>query len=109
YTAFSTLVFGTPTPVSGRVKALGAPGDNIDQLWGFLKIGRFDGRPLWFGAAGLVMVVLALISRRWQASRPLGRLMGMTLALVVGQAILVAYQVLSTSFTFVFPWYHYQL
>ena len=103
------IVFGTATPVSGQTKALGAPGDNIQQLWGFLKLGQLEGRRLWLGAAGLVIVGLAVITMRWRASRPLSRLMAMTLALVVGQAILVAYLVTSTSFMFPFSWYHFQL
>ena len=74
------IVFGTATPVSGQTKALGAPGDNIQQLWGFLKLGQLEGRRLWLGAAGLVIVALALITMRWRASRPLSRLMAMTLA-----------------------------
>jgi hypothetical protein len=109
YLAINELVFGTATPVSGQTKALGAPGDNIDQLWGFLQLGQFEGRRLWLGAAGLAIVTLAVITRRWRATRPLGRLMAMTLALVVGQVILVTYLVLSTSFMASFAWYHYQV
>ena len=109
YVAMNEIVFGTATPVSGQTKALGAPGDNIQQLWGFLKLGQLEGRRLWLGAAGLVIVGLALVTMRWRASRPLSRLMAMTLALVVGQAVLVAYLVTSTSFVFPFSWYHYQL
>jgi hypothetical protein len=109
YLAINEVVFGTATPVSGQTKALGAPGDNIDQLWGFLQLGQYEGRRLWLGAVGLAIVALAAVTRRWQATRPLGRLMAMTLALVVGQAILVTYLVLSTSFMASFAWYHFQV
>jgi len=109
YMAINTVVFGTATPVSGQTKALGAPGDNFNQFWGFLELGQYEGRHLWLGASGLVIVAAAVVSRRWQATRALGRLMAMTLAFVVGQAILVTYLVVSTSFFASFAWYHHQV
>lgn len=109
YTALNAALFDSPTPVSGRMKALGAPGDNVGQLRDFLELGKIDGRPLWFGVIGLLIVALALLTRRWRASTPLGRLMAMTVALVVGEALLLTYLVRATAFTFTFTWYHYQL
>jgi hypothetical protein len=110
YVTLNLALFDTPTPVSGRMKGLGAPGDNTEQLWGALKIGRFIDHNLWFGVAALVLVGLALATGQWwRTDGPRRRLMGMTVALVVGEVILVAYLVRATAFVFFFSWYHYQI
>lgn len=109
YMLVNQSLFGTPMPVSGQAKALGATGGNTEQFWGYLETGELSGRKLWLGVVGLVIVGLAAATRPWRERRARGQLLAIAFALVAGQAILVAYQVHSTSFVRPFSWYNYQL
>jgi hypothetical protein len=106
YVAVSAAWFGTAVPVSGRAKGLGAPFVNTEPLTQFLRAGDFDGRSLWFGTAALALVAWAWASGGWRSDGRMRRLMACTLALVVGEALLLAYLVFGTSYR-VWPWYHY--
>ena len=104
------MAFGTALPVSGAAKSSGAPFVNTEPLRQFFEAGDFDGRPLWFGTISLALVVVAVV---WTMGGPpvddaRRRLLACTLALVGGEAILLAYLVFATSFR-IWPWYHYQL
>lgn len=106
YVAVNVVWFGTTVPVSGRAKGLGAPFLNTEPVTQFLRAGDFDGRSLWFGTAALALVAWAWASRGWRSDGRMRRLMACTLALVVGEAVLLAYLVFGTSYR-VWPWYHY--
>jgi len=82
YMIASDLYFGTPVPVSGQVKSLGAPFLNPAPIRSFLEAGAVGHRPLWLGLTGFVMtVVAALLIRR---DRELTARWGSTLRLVGG-------------------------
>lgn len=113
YAGLNLVLFGTALPVSGSAKAAGAPFVNTEPLVQFLQAGDVVGRPLWFGVVGLVLVAAAVAVTRTRAAGPgvdpaPRRLLAAVLALVVGQALLLVYLVVGTSFR-VWPWYHYQL
>lgn len=106
YMAVNVALFGTATPVSGRAKGLGAPFFNTEPLTQFLRAGTFDRRSLWFGVVALGLVVWAWWAGRRRGDRRVRRLVACMLALVAGQAALLAYLVFATSYR-VWPWYHY--
>jgi hypothetical protein len=108
YLLVNATVFGSAMPVSGRAKSLGAPFVNLEPLTQFARAGEVAGRSLWFGVAASALVVGAWCTRAWRAERRLGRLMACTLALVVGEALLLMYLMFGTSYR-VWPWYHYQV
>jgi hypothetical protein len=109
YVTVNYLVFDTPLPVSGQAKALDPSPANFDQISQFFQTGQILDRPIWFGAIGVATVVVALVSNAWRANSRLRLLMALTCALVVGQALLLAYTVAFTTYAFSFAWYHYQL
>jgi hypothetical protein len=108
YAVLNQLVFGSPTPVSGRAKSLGAPFWNEHPLDQFLKAGQYSGRPLWLGVATLVMLAVALLLRDWRTTAAGRRLAACAGALLVGQAVLLVYLTVATSYR-IWAWYHYNL
>jgi hypothetical protein len=108
YAALNQLVFGSATPVSGRAKSLGAPFWNEHPLDQFLKAGQYSGRPLWLGIATLVMLVTALGLRDWRTTAAGRRLAACAGAFLVGQACLLLYLTVATSYR-IWAWYHYNL
>lgn len=106
YMVVNKMAFDAATPVSGRAKALGAPFLNVDPVRQFLEAGVVVGRPLWFGAISLVLVCGALATTARRSHDPLRRLTSYAVALVAGQAVLLTYLVVGTSWR-VWPWYHY--
>ena len=111
YMVASQLLFGTPTPVSGQAKGLGAPFLNTEPLVQFLQAGRVVGHPMWAGAAALVLVAgaVAVVSRPERREDAAGMsLATLAVALVTGEALLLTYLVVATSYP-VWPWYHYLL
>ena len=109
YMAVNWLVFDTTRPVSGESKSLGDPGPDPEALWDFLRMGQIAGVRVWIGAITVAMVAGTVVLRSWRREGALGRLASVTLALTVGEALMVAYLGTQMSFTFFFPWYHYQL
>jgi hypothetical protein len=108
YGLVNLMVFDTALPVSGLAKGLGAPFVNAEPLTQFARAGQFAGRSIWFGVLALLAVGWAWRTGDWRHDERRRRLMACTLALVVGQALLLVYLVLGTSYR-VWPWYHYQL
>jgi len=105
YVAANSLLFGTATPVSGQAKALGAPFTNTKAMRGFLQAGEIGGRPLWLGAVALAVTALAYALGDWRATTAARRIMAITAALLVGQALLLTYLTFATSYP-LWPWYH---
>ena len=108
YAVVSLAVFGTLTPVSGQAKSLGAPFLNLDLLC--RSCGRAPGGSgtLWLGAATIVLlaaVVAAGAGRRTARDRVLLRC---AVAIAAGQAALLAYVVVGTSYP-IWAWYLYGL
>lgn len=106
YIAASLVVFGTPSPVSGQAKSLGAPFFNTLPVKQSLQAGQIGGRPLWLGALALVMLAVAIALRDRNDSAPGRRLLWCGLAFVAGQAFLFAYLTVATSYP-IWAWYHY--
>jgi hypothetical protein len=106
YLLVNQLLFGSPTPVSGRAKSLGAPYVNTRALRDILDAGVLFGRPAWLGAAALVLLGTAWGLGHWRR-HPAGRiLMALALAIAAGQALFVAYLTFATSYS-ALPWYHF--
>jgi hypothetical protein len=108
YVAFSLVAFGTPTPVSGQAKSLGAPFANFSPVEQFLKAGQVGQQSLWFGVGVLIALAAAFLAGTWRESTRGRRLMGCALALLVGQGLLLGYLVVATSYP-VWAWYHYNV
>lgn len=64
YMAISEAYFGTPLPVSGQAKSLGAPFWNAAPIVAFLKAGATGHQPLWLGLVAAIMTLLALLATR---------------------------------------------
>lgn len=108
YTVVSHVVFGTWMPVSGRAKGLGAPFLNLQPVRSFLEVGAAFGRPLWFGVVSLALAAAALAWRPWRVAGAVGRLATCVPAVLAGQAALLAYLVVGTSYD-AWPWYQYMI
>lgn len=108
YATLNLIVFGSPTPVSGRAKSLGAPFWNVQPFEQFLRAGQHGQRPLWFGVTTLVALAVAVALRDWRITTASRRLAACTAALMVGQAFLLLYLTVATSYR-IWAWYHYNL
>lgn len=106
YVSVNQALFGTPVPVSGRAKSLGAPHVNGRPIVDVLQAGDLLGRPAWLGAVSLLMVGTAWALGHWRRDPGRRRLMHLTLAVAAGQAVFVAYLTFATSYG-TLPWYHY--
>lgn len=115
YAGANAVVFGTPVPVSGLAKALGGGGLRTDLVEQFLTFGVVGPlRPL-LGAQALLAVAAALVLLRRGAVRrqPVlgeadGPLTTVLAALLLGQAVMLGYYTVSSSWPF-WGWYFYYI
>jgi uncharacterized membrane protein YdcZ (DUF606 family) len=108
YIAVNLVLFDTATPVSGQAKSLGGPFFDLRAVEQFLKAGQIGQRPLWIGALTLALLALAFVLGAWRRERGGRRLMGCAAAFLVGQALMVSYLVVASSYP-VWAWYHYNV
>jgi hypothetical protein len=108
YVALNLAVFDTPTPVSGQAKSLGGPFFDLRPVGQALRAGQVGQRPLWIGAITLVMLAVAFALPAWRTMPTSRRLMACAGAVLVGQALLLAYLVVASSYP-VWAWYHYNI
>src|SRR5262245_36656598 len=108
YVVVNLIVFDTPTPVSGQAKSLGGPFFDLRAFEQFLKAGQIGQRPLWIGALTLVLLAVAFGLGAWRRELLTRRLMGCAAAFLVGQALMVGYLVVASSYP-VWAWYHYNV
>jgi hypothetical protein len=108
YVSVNLVWFGTPTPVSGQAKSLGAPFRNLAPVEQFLKAGQVGQRPVWFGAFTLALLALAWVVGAWRHSTPARRLIWCAGGFLLGQALLLTYLVVATSYQ-VWAWYYYDV
>jgi hypothetical protein len=108
YMVVNEAVFGTATPVSGQAKSLGAPFLNFSPVEAFLKAGLVQGRPLWLGAAMLVLIAVVGLNGAWRRTEGDRRLARCALAFMAGQALMIVYLVVATSYP-IWAWYLYNL
>jgi hypothetical protein len=106
YVAANLALFGTATPVSGQAKSQGGPFTNWVPLEQFFQAGQIGERPIWLGVLSLAVCAAAFVLGDWRSSVPRQRLMAVTGCLLVGQALLVTYLVVATSYR-VWAWYYY--
>jgi hypothetical protein len=106
FTTWNLAVFGTASPVSGQAKSVGAPFLNTKPLNRFLIGAEFAGRPLWIGVVSVFVVTIACIVTLKQDVPTRTLLMRIALAAMVGEALLLLYLVVSTSYP-TWAWYHY--
>jgi hypothetical protein len=106
YVLVNVLLFGTATPVSGQAKSLGAPFRNMRPVEQFFQAGQVGDRPLWMGAASLLLCASAFLVGDWRGAAATRRLMACALCLLAGQALLLTYLVFATSYQ-VWAWYYY--
>jgi hypothetical protein len=106
YVVVNIRLFDTATPVSGQAKSLGAPFRNLRPVEQFLQAGQVNDRRMWLGAATLVLCAVAYVAGDWRDTLPRRRLMACIGCLLGGQALLLTYLVLATSYQ-VWAWYYY--
>ena len=106
YLALNLSLFDTATPVSGQAKALGGPFRNMRPVEQFLQAGQVGERPLWLGAGALLLCAVAYVAGDWREALPQRRLMACIGCLLAGQALLLTYLVVATSYR-VWAWYFY--
>ena len=100
YAAVNEFLFGTPVPVSGLAKLIGAP---HFSNWGAAE--AFLGR--WHSVALLVAIVLPLeLLVRWSGTRP-GALFYRSLAIVTTALCIQGFYYGAFSAWYVWPWYTY--
>jgi hypothetical protein len=113
YAGTNALVFGTPVPVSGLAKALGGGGVRPDLVEQFLTFGVVGPLQPMLGVQAILAVAVALVLLRRAAVRQqpvLGNADGpvatVLVALLLGQAVMLGYYTVSSSWP-LWGWYFY--
>jgi hypothetical protein len=105
YAALNLALFGIALPVSGQAKSVGGPFFSRRVIRQALDI-EVLGRSTWLGAVTLGLVVVAVAVARSRSNPGHARLVRLMAALLVGQAALVGYIFIFTSYGML-SWYHY--
>jgi hypothetical protein len=115
YAGANAAVFGTPVPVSGLAKALGGGGLRADLLEQFLSFGAVGSLRGLLGTQAVLAVAIALVLLRRAAVRrqPVfgeadGPVATVLAALLLGQAVMLGYYTVSSSWPF-WGWYFYYI
>jgi hypothetical protein len=106
YLMVNQALFGTPTPVSGQAKGLGAPYLNLQPLRNMLDAGDILGHSAYLGAISFVTLAAAWALGEWRERTATRQLMYLACAVAAGQALFIAYMTFGTSYG-ALPWYHY--
>jgi hypothetical protein len=107
YVVANTILFGTPTPVSGQAKSIGAPFFNGAGIRDFFTIPAGD-RPSWLGIVLIGTIVVAGRLVRRDPTEDGRRVIDLLVAVTIAEVIFLAYFTFATSYT-VLSWYRFNI